>query len=226
MGSLDHDYEPTSPKLPIFSFPICNINRSLDHHDQTSGMLTPPINRSVSIPFKWEEAPGKPRPRSTEPSNPTNYNVARCLELPPRLSKITSMPSPTTVLDGPYVGRSLSQRVSFGKMVGGSFGVLPTEGNGNRREVGFGSGRWVIKKSDKEEEKEKGSFDFSRFPVTDYVDYGRHDGDGGDGTNVKIMKMRRKASFIRFPTTKSHLMANMYKSFKQVVAPWRRKDIS
>ncbi|KAL0304422.1 UNVERIFIED_CONTAM: hypothetical protein Sradi_6310300 [Sesamum radiatum] len=85
-------------------------------------MLTPPLHPSVSIPFHWEEVPGKPRATADEAEAPpssaaaTSKNkAARCLDLPPRLlhddaSKSTITPSP---LDGPYVGRSLSLACTF-----------------------------------------------------------------------------------------------------------------
>ncbi|KAF3536045.1 hypothetical protein F2Q69_00019750 [Brassica cretica] len=67
-----------------------------------------------SVPFLWEEAPGKPRSSARKPqrTNQTRENrgVARCLDLPPPLllpgeackSSTANEPSPTTVLDGPY----------------------------------------------------------------------------------------------------------------------------
>ncbi|KAJ6410996.1 hypothetical protein OIU84_007699 [Salix udensis] len=105
MGSDDQlGYDPSpTPKLALFSF-------SGKRHESPAGMLTPPIHTLASVPFKWEEAPGKPRPSciSTHQSKP---KFARCLELPPRLLnevKVSNSPSPSTVLDGPYVSRSLS----------------------------------------------------------------------------------------------------------------------
>ncbi|KAE8676184.1 putative RWP-RK domain-containing protein [Hibiscus syriacus] len=108
---------PTTPKLSLYSFP--------SKGKEPLGMITPPIHVSVSIPFQWEEAPGKPRrpyrssDNETDTSSRSKPNAARCLELPPRLlaeSKIANMPSPTTFLDGPdecwFVSNSLSFRKS------------------------------------------------------------------------------------------------------------------
>ncbi|KAG2239841.1 hypothetical protein Bca4012_022934 [Brassica carinata] len=99
-----------TPKLPLFSIPL---NRA----SETPGLETPPVNIAGSVPFLWEEAPGKPRasdenkpPASKQ--NAVGGGVVRCLELPPRLISPATAdePSPTTVLDGPYVipRRSLS----------------------------------------------------------------------------------------------------------------------
>ncbi|CAI9774189.1 unnamed protein product [Fraxinus pennsylvanica] len=78
---------------------------------------TPPLQPLVSIPFHWEEAPGKPRTTATIPPPPNNKTACRCLDLPPRLlndaAKITNMPSPTTILDGAYLGGSGSRTLSF-----------------------------------------------------------------------------------------------------------------
>ncbi|VVB11319.1 unnamed protein product [Arabis nemorensis] len=98
----------TTPKLPLFSTPL---NRA----SETPGLETPPVNIAGSVPFVWEEAPGKPRVfvENKPPMSKQNAGggVVRCLELPPRLIvPVANEPSPTTVLDGPYVipRRSLS----------------------------------------------------------------------------------------------------------------------
>ncbi|KAH6822178.1 hypothetical protein C2S53_000065 [Perilla frutescens var. hirtella] len=71
-------------------------------------MLTPPLHPSVSIPFEWEEAPGKPR-LSADEGTKSGRGASRCLELPPRLShegeEVTIMP-----LGG---GRSMSLACTF-----------------------------------------------------------------------------------------------------------------
>ncbi|KAJ4913501.1 Uncharacterized protein Rs2_08122 [Raphanus sativus] len=101
-----------TPKLPLFSVPL---HRAAD----TPGLATPPVNIAGSVPFLWEEAPGKPRvtdenkpPASKQNAGGGGGGVVRCLELPPRLISPATAdePSPTTVLDGPYVipRRSLS----------------------------------------------------------------------------------------------------------------------
>ncbi|KAF2574038.1 hypothetical protein F2Q70_00004700 [Brassica cretica] len=83
---------------------------------ETPGLATPPVNIGGSVPFLWEEAPGKPKARSSVRKPPRSKHtgekrgVVRSLDLPPRLllpgesckSFAANEPSPTTVLDGPY----------------------------------------------------------------------------------------------------------------------------
>ncbi|XP_058757298.1 uncharacterized protein LOC131630534 isoform X2 [Vicia villosa] len=83
------------PKLPLLNtLPIM-------HSPERSGTKTPPFHITVSVPFGWEEEPGKPKACTdiVTFSNPTTF---KCLELPPRLLVDTKVPSPTIVFDGPY----------------------------------------------------------------------------------------------------------------------------
>jgi len=135
----------------------------------------PPRTTAISIPFKWEEAPGKPRSCHTrqEPKEREGNNVVRALELPPRLLSLESTsniyaPSPTTVLEGPYVGRAVSFTTSY-------------RDNNNKDSVNFGSSRWGGLKKNNRIGRE-GSFDFSNWSV-----------DGGD--KVKITRVKRRGSF-------------------------------
>ncbi|XP_047938224.1 uncharacterized protein At4g00950-like isoform X2 [Salvia hispanica] len=84
--------------FPTLKLPFAEIPDSAEHPS------TPPFQASATIPFKWEEQPGKPRPCSDIITRP---KPAKSLELPPCMAdKFTKTPSPTTVLDGPYsVGR-------------------------------------------------------------------------------------------------------------------------
>ncbi|XVF10086.1 hypothetical protein REPUB_Repub07fG0152900 [Reevesia pubescens] len=208
MGSEAQCETTPTPKLSLYSFP--------SKAKEPSGMITPPIHTSVSIPFQWEEAPGKPRPclssDSTSQSN-AKPNVARCLELPPRLlaeAKVATMPSPTTVLDGPDAGRFVSYTLSFRK--GGSF-RSPANKKVNKEKVVFGSSRWgSFRKAGR---VVQGSFDFST-PVVD-------GGDDGGGAQVKLTRVRTKGSLLRLSQARSHVLVSIYESFKQVV-PWRREQ--
>lgn len=69
---------------------------------KTSEMPTPPLQAAVSVPFLWEEAPGKPRPGHTESKPKPKSAKSLDLNLPPCRLVFSS---PTTVLDGPYMGR-------------------------------------------------------------------------------------------------------------------------
>ncbi|XP_047963651.1 uncharacterized protein At4g00950-like isoform X2 [Salvia hispanica] len=192
MGDKAEDYLDL-PKLTLSKLPHCKP--SPQH------MQTPPLRPLVSIPFHWEEAPGRPRGRDATPPS-----SKRCLELPPRLlqeeGKVTMTPSPTTVLDGPYVGRSLCT-FSFRK------GPVLGREDGKRN---WGSFR-------EERRCGEGSMDFSQ----SLGDIFRSEDDDG---SVKITRVRRRKSFFRLSTFNSnskYLWGDIYASFKQVV-PWRRSS--
>ncbi|KAL2461465.1 Uncharacterized protein Adt_44885 [Abeliophyllum distichum] len=99
MGSEGEEKPSFTPKL--LTLPAMD---SPDH----SGMETPRLQTPVSVPFKWEEEPGKPRPCTDLIILP---NPPKCLELPPRLvmesyTKVTKTPSPTPGTHQPYLERS------------------------------------------------------------------------------------------------------------------------
>lgn len=206
---FEPENEPSStPKLSLFSLP------SKPHESPGILLLTPPpCGTTASVPFQWEEAPGKPRPCTT--TTGSKPRSARPLELPPRLlcdqTKITDMPSPTTVLDGPYVGRSVSHRFSFTSAEGG-----PGKRVAKERGLEFTSMRWGSFRKNKG--VLQGAFDFSSSVVD-----GGGDGGGEGETRVKIQRVKRKGSFLSLSHTKSHLLASIYESFKQVV-PWRSRQ--
>ncbi|KAL3846170.1 hypothetical protein ACJIZ3_003573 [Penstemon smallii] len=215
---MDDHYVPNStPKLTLSKLPYKPTRQ------QPTQMLTPPLHPSLSIPFQWEEAPGIPRvaasgtaaapPSGAATNSPAaatlNNKVVRCLDLPPRLllnddAKITIMPSPTNVLDGPYVGRSLSLACTF------SFRKGPVIGpEGGRK---FGSGRWGSFKEEEEKFGGRGSFDFSSKL-----------GDVLKGEkNVKVTRVGRKRRFFSLSNMNSNLWGDIYSSFKHAVS-WRRK---
>ena len=103
--SSEAEDEPffTPPRLLLMQKPRGHIRSP-----ERSGTLTPPLQTSASVPFRWEEEPGKPRECTAMIPRPINF-PQKCLELPPRLlidTNITKLPSPTTVLEGPYTGKS------------------------------------------------------------------------------------------------------------------------
>nr|KYP48036.1 hypothetical protein KK1_030327 [Cajanus cajan] len=163
----------------------------------------PPPETAISVPFKWEEAPGKPRHchRESEPEK----SAVKTLELPPRLlflleTKNVDGPSPTTVLDGPYVGRALSFTTSYR--------TPRAHWNSN-----FGSSRWSGYKKISTHDADEGNFDFSHHFTT--VPQPK--------PNVKITRLHRTRTFWTLSKPSSHMWASIYESFKQVV-PWRRKQ--
>ncbi|KZV17202.1 hypothetical protein F511_04003 [Dorcoceras hygrometricum] len=131
------------------STPKLSLSKLQPKPSESIQMLTPPLHQSLSIPFQWEVAPGKARPTdaaSTCTSMPSKVAAARRLDLPPRLilnddsKNISIMSSPKMVLDGPYVGRSLSLACTFSFRKGVEDGGRLKKGKGGARN--FGSGRW------------------------------------------------------------------------------------
>ncbi|KAL2893279.1 hypothetical protein RDABS01_009188, partial [Bienertia sinuspersici] len=126
----------TIPTLQLFSLPPPKS----PHHSSSPNLITSPLHTSsASVPFSWEEQPGKPLPCLTLALPSNNNNAIKCLDLPPRLlneTKFTKTPSPTTVLEGPYssssssfnVGKSSSFR--FRRKRQGSFDGFSLEGSG------------------------------------------------------------------------------------------------
>lgn len=192
------------PKLSLFSLP--------SQPPEPPGSMSPPLRASASVPFLWEEAPGKPRRCSTY-SYVTDDQLeieitTKSLGLPPRLLtadviKFTNLPSPTTVLDGPDVGRSLSFTLSFRSPESSNLAV-------GRRNGYFGSARWGSFR------KSKGVSGASFYNSSS--DYGT---DGGEGNGVvfggghddhhwkvKLSRIRRRSSFLSLSHTKSssHLL--------------------
>ncbi|KAK4431319.1 hypothetical protein Salat_0894000 [Sesamum alatum] len=199
---VDDHCEPNStPKLSLSKLP-CKPREPIQ-------MLTPPLHPSVSIPFHWEEVPGKPRATTEEAEAPPsaaaatskNKAVCRCLDLPPRLlhddAKITITPSP---LDGPYVGRSLSLACTFsfrkGPVTGREEGLRPMKRSGGGI---LGSRQWG---SFKDEEKlPRGSFDLSH-SLGEILKSEK---------NVKITRVRRRRrSFFNLSTMNSNLCVSYF----------------
>ncbi|XP_010556602.1 PREDICTED: uncharacterized protein At4g00950 isoform X2 [Tarenaya hassleriana] len=125
-------------------------------HNHTHS-LSSPIHPSVaaSVPFCWEEEPGKPKhqpsssPSSTSSPSSSSWSPNKSLDLPPRLlhlvekdaKSITKLSSsPTAVLDGPYsMGRSRRfESSSFRMMVmsgGACYGSFRSDAYGDIEEM-------------------------------------------------------------------------------------------
>lgn len=198
MGGCEVEFEADQckiPKLPLLNPPTM-------HSPERSGMKTPPLFTSASVPFGWEEEPGKPRPCTdiVSFSNPT----PKCLELPPRLlldsqsnnNKSMKLSSPTTVLEGPYpyvaTTNNTCNSPSF-RMSEDLYGSFGSE----RGQLGTMVLNQSVGIKEKEQEKEKGWFGSWRektlkreasgggshvFPSSvDYV-----------GTHKKVRSMRKR----------------------------------
>ncbi|KAM3247694.1 hypothetical protein P3L10_009461 [Capsicum annuum] len=203
----------STPKLSLSKLP--NKPRNYNNNSLVAPYTTPPLHPAVTIPFQWEEAPGKPK------SPTTKSKAARCLDLPPRLTlllneegKVTNIPSPTTVLTGPYVGRSLSC-VNEGALEkkeeinGGT-------GSNNKDVVMMRSWRWENLKENNTRVVVKGNFDFSG-PLSSSNSSANYD---FDTHQRKFLRFTRKGSLLSFSRNNSNLLGGIYESFKQAV-PWR-----
>ncbi|KAK7258481.1 hypothetical protein RIF29_24060 [Crotalaria pallida] len=203
MGSEAEEQHSKIPKLPLFS-----IIPPMKKSPERSGMLTPPLHASASVPFNWEQEPGKPRPCTALVTFCDNNLLPKCLELPPRLL----LPSPTTVLEGPYVGEGSrnsnrfqcpSFRMSNEEVVLGSLDL--TKGGGikdkgwwfcSRRKNAFKvkrdvSGGSYVFPSSVEKEAEK-------------------NGVGGTHNKVKMSKIiKRSESFSNLSYGKSHFWVRL-----------------
>ncbi|CAK9161443.1 unnamed protein product, partial [Ilex paraguariensis] len=219
MGSEAELEACSLPKLALFSIPPM---QSPVH----SGMLTPPLHTSASVPFRWEEEPGKPRPCTALITLPPNNNGPKCLELPPRLlmeSKITKTPSPTTVLDGPDEDKSIFSSSSFRfiRKFEGSFnstvssperGQLGTivlgKRSGNKTRRGF-FGSWRLKTLKGSSGNKHVGGDSFVFPSSiDVADHCNIDDDQcGSTTRVKRARIRSNGSFSTLSQARSHFWA-------------------
>ncbi|KAL1813719.1 hypothetical protein ACET3Z_023784 [Daucus carota] len=205
----DKKQNSSTPKL-------CLNNKFPSKKREPLGMLTPPLHSFVSIPFEWEEAPGKPRTTEAVNTNgkgcglPKSKTV-RCLVPPPRLanvstSKVTNMPSPTTVLDEPYsIGRSFSS--SGGRSFWGPEGKKGIEG----RSSFSSSCRRGRSNKDSRVSGVEGSMDFSSVFENSV--------DKGKGTKTRRLR-RRSNSFLIVSSASSKVLSSIYESIKQV--PWKR----
>ncbi|CAH1430199.1 unnamed protein product [Lactuca virosa] len=179
---------------------------------ELEGGFTPPpdtyTGAGATIPFQWEEAPGKPRCTTT--SDPAPQGV-RCLNLPPRLLMNTKeesiqTQSPTSVLDEPYSGMSSPGRSKW-KMMMGLRKMMMCKGTSSHQ---------------------LRSWSLDSFT---YISSSSRDGDSSSSlndvfsdsldSNVKNNKVSTTRGLIFFNKTAFSILENMNQSINQVV-PWRR----
>jgi hypothetical protein len=220
-------------KLPLFTIlnppPIMNS-------PERSGMLTPPLHAAATIPFRWEDEPGKPKPFTTLIHITTDFNngggyVPKSLELPPRLlieAHLSKLPSPTTVLDGPYVVKSsrfqsLSFRMTGGSGSGGSFRENSSRSPDERGKGKKLFGSWKRIKSPLMGNKGE----IGRSYVFPDRESSSVDDDDGYFSEVYVKKkknstrIKRVESFSILSDSKSHFWGNIYQGLKHVIVPWR-----
>ncbi|XP_073287053.1 uncharacterized protein At4g00950-like [Primulina huaijiensis] len=215
------------------------VTPKLPHSPHRSGTATPPLQMLVSVPFKWEEEPGKPRLCTALIALPEPE--VKFLELPPcrmplimeSTDKITKTPSPTTVLDGPYnLARPKFSSFRFFRDNHDSFDSYSSaspdsalddiwigkKSSGRRTSSGF-LGRTTLKW--RGGKKEFGG-DVVGFSPSSIAGCGS---DTESGKKVKMEgKLRRTGSISRVsdarPTAHNYLWAAIYEGIKQVI-PWK-----
>ncbi|KAE8703645.1 Detected protein of unknown function [Hibiscus syriacus] len=230
---MGFEAEKEPSRLPLFS--------SLHAHmvsPERPGTLTPPLRASASVPFRWEEEPGKPKAYTTVATFSDDF-ARKCLELPPRLlllqeanKKKTNnnekLCSTTTVLDGPYLGRARFQSSSFrmvkseryGSFSAGSFfpenmvlergdGTMVVSERGNREEAGFLGSR---RRSD---------VGGKSYVFPSYRDKGEE--YSSSSVSVSIKRMKKRGSLNSLSHSKFHFWASIYEGLKQVV-PWNIRE--
>ncbi|XVF80247.1 hypothetical protein PTKIN_Ptkin15bG0055800 [Pterospermum kingtungense] len=233
MGSKAKNESSYTLKLPLLS---ASHGQMQMQSPERSEMLTPPFRASASVPFRWEEEPGKPKSSTalTTFSNPIDFAHQKSLELPPRLLLETkSAKHPSTVVEGPYMSKSSRfQSYSFrtGSECYGSFRhgsctspdqtmqlVLSKKGY---KEKVLGSMRRALKGR-----REVGGNSYV-FPSNSGDRDSECSGEGEESsssTSAKITRIRRVGSFPGLSTSnKSHFWASIYQGIKQVV-PWSKK---
>ncbi|KAK9093959.1 hypothetical protein Scep_025428 [Stephania cephalantha] len=246
----------TTPKLLLFSLPHPNLFPPPS--DEPPGMVTPPLRAPGSVPFLWEEAPGKPIRTSARTAAP---DEPKSLDLPPRLlvsnhdvitnqnhhhhhnvvkvSQMTNMPSPTTVLDGPYrvVGRSASYSAVFSReprrtRSKASYGGSPPrdqhffhQNHGKYSGGSSSSSRGFFFKGSSKVDLDEGN--------SVIYDPCEHDGGDQESTNnnnnkVKIRRSRKSNGSLLMSLSstssrnKTHLWAGLFGSLKQAVS-WKSR---
>ncbi|RRT43951.1 hypothetical protein B296_00052976 [Ensete ventricosum] len=203
----------TPPKLSLSSVPGQRM--------KPLGTATPPPRVLVSVPFMWEEVPGKPRKQQTTGGHGMMPGVVRSLDLPPRMVaamielKSNKTLSPTTVLDGP---EHASRHVPLGSCYSFSFGegrTVVTVGGKKKGVVRFWgrkSGRKTMRDGTWEmsveglEEKDVTCSSMSSSPSRKKHG-GEHEEDGNVEGRIRITRLRRNKSLAIVST--SHLWVSL-----------------
>ncbi|KAK8711361.1 hypothetical protein V6N13_146645 [Hibiscus sabdariffa] len=212
----------------ILKLPLLSVSHAQMHSPERSGTLTPPFYVSAaSVPFRWEEEPGKPKPCTTLAtfSSTPSESGRKCLELPPRLlldTKVTKLSSPTTVLEGPYMGRARFQSSSF-RMGSECYGSFRSAGSASPEMVQPGT--MVLSKRGYKEKGFLGSWRRTmkarpRREVTGNSYVFAASGDGGSECN---RHRQGEDSFPSFSHSKSHFWESVYEGLMQVV-PWSKRE--
>lgn len=170
-------------------------------------MLTPPLHASISVPFQWEEAPGKPRSSGVvEPNSSSKPKSVRSLDLPPRLftdAKVAHFASPTTAVNNSTADPDLSSSLSFRFPDTWAETVTAAAREGKDGKYG-GSRRWMSFRKNKGNPKGGSEISLSVGGAD-----GGGDGDGDGHTRVKITRFRSRRSFFGTSKSKSQLIVSL-----------------
>lgn len=197
----------TTPKLPLsFSVPPMPS-------PEQSGTVTPPLQTLASVPFRWEEEPGKPRPCTA--LVPFSDFTPKSLDLPPRLlfeTNLTKLLSPTSVLEAPFASTdSLRSPPSFrigGSAERGRLGALVLNRGGFREREGW----WFWRKKGFRVKREA-SWGCYVFPSSsDRESDGVGMLGGSHRKKVEMTKMKRSGSFSTLTQAKSRLWVSFLRS--------------
>lgn len=160
-----------------------------------SGTETPPLQTPASVPFQWEEEPGKPRPCTALIILPSSNAEPKCLDLPPRLF-MEPYTKVTKTTDEPYLERPkfssfryLSANPEKGELNDMVLSKKWQKGKGFLDSLGLRTPTW-------KNEVDGGTSVFSSFSSCD--------SDESANTEVKTVKLGRKESFSSLPQTRSH----------------------
>lgn len=201
MGFEDEQEEPScTPKLLLFS-------QRFNNPELQEGGLTPlPQTISATIPFQWEEAPGKPRSITTANDPPLQKSKSvRYLDLPPRMFA-SNASSPTSVLQQPYSLCSPDRMVGKSKCI-------------------------IMMPWSKVTRKEISSPKFSSWSCDSGSRYGSSNGISSfsfdDRSNsldskLKINKVSRRLNLLLFNTTTSSIMVSCKVYESSVSKTWSR----
>lgn len=209
MDGSEGDAEKSSniPRLPLFNPPPM-------HSPEPSGMQTPPLQDPVSVPFGWEEEPGKPKPCTDLVSFSNKPRTPKCLELPPRLlidanlTKVTKLPSPTpNVVTNNNGYRSPSFRMSH-EDCHGSFGAERSQLGTmvlSKEKGWFGSWRRKVFNAKRELSGGSHVFPSSADKDTDHIGT-----IGGSHKKLRMTKVKRSRSSSSLIHAKSHVWVSFF----------------
>ncbi|XP_021893036.1 uncharacterized protein At4g00950-like [Carica papaya] len=229
MGSETEEEATITSKLPL----LLTVHAHMESPER-SGTLTPPIHSLAAVPFRWEQEPGKPKPCALF----SNDFSQKSLELPPRL--ITKLPSPTTVLESPYSGRSLRFPSSSFRVSSECYGSFRSYSPDHETEVQQPLGASVLgnrgvkgrgilsywRRRGLKGKREIGGGSYVFPSSVDRDSESSKDGEESSCDGVKITRIRRAGSFSNISPARFHFWTSICEGLKQVVPlPWKRKKV-